>query len=194
MTNCNGHAFNRESLLGELTEHRPVLLIVAMVSRYPDALSWSIERLVQAHGDVALESPVYDFVETQYYQSTMGEDLKKQFVAFERMVPPEGIVAAKIQSNNLEIQFATDHDFPEPRPLNLDPGYINEAKLVLATTKDRDHRLYLSDGIFAEVTLHYRSKAWCGSRWTYPDYQRPDFQAFFTRCRLHVRDRYRQNR
>lgn len=165
-----------------------------MVSRYPDALRWSIDQLVQSHGPVALESPVFDFVETQYYQQTMGEDLKKQFVAFENLVSPEAIVEAKIHSNELEIHYADRHDHPQPRPVNLDPGYISEAKLVLATTKDRDHRLYLTDGIFAEVTLHYRSKNWCGSRWTYPDYQRTDFQEFFTQCRLYLRDQIRELR
>ena len=165
-----------------------------MVSRYDDALSWSIQKLTQTHGPVALQSPVYDFVETEYYQKMMGDDLKKQFVALEQLVSPEAIVSSKINSNQLEIQFADQHEYPEPRPLNLDPGYISEAKLVLATTKDRDHRLYIADGIFAEVTLHYRSKSWCSSRWTYPDYQRSDFQDFFTQCRLHLRDQYRKSR
>ena len=179
--------------MGDITQHRPVLLIVAMVSRYVDALSWSIQQLSKTHGPVALESPVYDFVETQYYQKTMGDDLKKQFVAFEQLISPDAIVAAKINSNQLEIQFADQNEYPQQRPVNLDPGYISEAKLVLATTKDRDHRLYIADGIFAEVTLHYRSKTWCSSRWTYPDYQRADFQQYFTKCRQHLRDQYRKN-
>jgi hypothetical protein len=180
--------------LGEITHHRPVLLIVAMVSRYDDALRWSIDQLSQTHGPAALQSSVFDFVETEYYHQTMGDALKKQFVAFETLVPPQAIVAAKIHSNELENQYANQHNHAQQRPLNLDPGYISEAKLVLATTKDRDHRLYMSDGIYAEVTLHYRSKTWCSSRWTYPDYQRDDFQDFFTRCRLYLRDRYRQSR
>jgi len=179
--------------LGDITQHRPVLLIVAMVSRYADALTWSIDNLTKTHGPVALQSPIYDFVETEYYQKTMGDDLKKQFIAFEQLVSPEAIVASKINSNQLELQFAQENQYSQQRPVNLEPGYISEAKLVLATTKDRDHRLYIADGIFAEVTLHYRSKAWCSSRWTYPDYQRTDFQEFFTECRLHLRDQYRQS-
>ena len=145
--------------MGEITQHRPVLLIVALVSRYTDALTWSIERLSQTHGPVALESPVYDFVETEYYQQTMGDDLKKQFVAFKQLVSPDAIVAAKINSNDLEIEYAKAHDHPEDRPVNLDPGYISEAKLVLATTKDRDHRLYMFDGILrrSHITLPKQS-------------------------------------
>lgn len=58
---------------------------------------------------------------------------------------------------------------------------------MLATTKDRDHRIYLDNGIFAEVTLHYRQGVWEKSRWTYPDYQRPDFHEFFNQCRAYLR-------
>lgn len=71
----------------------------------------------------------------------------------------------------------------ESRPLNLDPGYLTPAKLVLASTKDHAHRIYLRDGIFAEVTLVYRKGKWQPLEWTYPDYRRDDYQQFFTRCR-----------
>ena len=69
------------------------------------------------------------------------------------------------------------------RPLNLDPGYITPAKLVLASTKDHAHRIYLRDGIYAEVTLSFRGRKWQPLEWTYPDYRRDDYQRFFTECR-----------
>ena len=72
---------------------------------------------------------------------------------------------------------------PGPRHLNLDRGYLTPAKLVLASTKDHAHRIYLRDGIFAEVTLVYRQRKWQPLEWTYPDYRRDDYQAFFTQCR-----------
>jgi hypothetical protein len=84
---------------------------------------------------------------------------------------------------------------PEQRPLNLDPGYITLAKLVLASTKDFAHRLYLGRGIYAEITLHFRSGAWQPTQWTYPDYRRPDFQRFFVECRESLkRSQTRQRR
>ena len=72
----------------------------------------------------------------------------------------------------------------ERSPLNLDPGYISLGKLALASTKDHAHRIYLDRGIYAEVTLHYRRVGgWQPMKWTFPDYRRPDYHAFFDRCR-----------
>ena len=77
----------------------------------------------------------------------------------------------------------------EPRPLNLDPGYLTLGKLVLASTKDFAHRIYLSRGIYAEVTLYYRHGRWEHHQFTFADYRREDYQHFFSQCRdvLHRR-------
>jgi hypothetical protein len=75
----------------------------------------------------------------------------------------------------------------EPRPLNLDPGYLTPAKLVLASTKDHAHRIYLSRGIYAEVTLFYKDRHWQPREWTFPDYRRADYQEFFSQCRAYLR-------
>ena len=178
--------------MGEIAKHKPVLLIAAVTSRYLAALDWTIEETSEAWGDVALRSPVFDFTETSFYTESMGTDLKKQFIAFDRLLDPCDLPATKHQSNQWEEDYSKHAEKDEVRPLNIDPGYISEAKLVLATTKDRDHRIYLSGGIFAEVTLHLRAKQWTSSRWTYPDYQREDFQEFFTKCRNLLRERIKK--
>ena len=173
--------------MGEIATHPPVMLIVAITSRYPEALEWTAVKASTQWGPIAKSSPVFDFTETGFYTESMGHELKKQFLAFEKPFDPNDIADTKIVSNQWEQQYIDQTNFDEERPVNIDPGYISEAKLVLVTTKDRDHRIYLRDGIFAEVTLHYRSKVWTHSRWTYPDYQRKDFQEFFSQCRDSVR-------
>lgn len=178
--------------MGEIVKHKPVLLIAAVTSRYLEALDWTMEKTSEAWGEVTLRSPVFNFTETSFYTESMGTDLKKQFIAFERLLQPSDLAPKKHQSNKWEEEYSEVAQADEVRPLNIDPGYISEAKLVLATTKDRDHRIYLSDGIFAEVTLHYRAKQWTSSRWTYPDYQREDFQEFFTKCRNLLRERIKK--
>ena len=77
----------------------------------------------------------------------------------------------------------------ESRPLNLDPGYITLAKLVLASTKDHSHRIYLGQGIYAEITLDLSRGGWQPSEWTYPDYRRADFHQFFVHCRDYLKRR-----
>jgi hypothetical protein len=164
-----------------------VMLLVAAFSRHDVALDWGREKLREHFGTIQLESPRFDFSETDYYEKSMGSGLKKTFFAFQTLIDPGAMPEIKRQTNDLERDYAAAADHLEERPLNLDPGYIVEGKLVLASTKDHAHRIYLRDGIYAEVTLHFQHGAWQKSPWTYPDYQRADFQAFFTQCREYVK-------
>jgi hypothetical protein len=159
------------------------MLILAVSSRHAEALLWAREQCVAHHGPIALASDAFDFTETDYYVTTMGTDLKKQFLAFERLIDPAALSAIKRETNRWEAEYAALARHAEMRPLNLDPGYVTPAKLVLASTKDHAHRIYLREGMYAEVTLTYRQRRWQAHEWTYPDYRRPDYQQFFTRCR-----------
>lgn len=172
--------------MGQPLSHPPVLALVAAFSRHEAALDWARQRIEQQWGAILLEGPRFEHRETRYYESSMGPDLLKTFWALPPFDPAQ-LPARKILSGLWEQEYAALGLHPEPRPLNLDPGYLTEAKLVLASTKDRDHRLYLHDGVFAEVTLHYTGGAWRERPWTYPDYRRPDYHEFFTRCRDHIR-------
>lgn len=180
-------------MAASLSTHRPVLLIAAAFSRYATALDWARTTLEAAWGKVALESPRFDHRETTYYEATMGKDLQKTFFAFSQLVDPACLVERKLQAIGWEDEYRRTAGHPEPRPLNIDPGYLTEAKLVLASTKDRDHRVYLDRGIFAEVTLYFHHGAWTSRPWTYPDYQRPDYHEFFSRCREFLRQSYRKS-
>jgi hypothetical protein len=179
--------------MGSPTLHPPVLLIMAVTSRYEEALSWAAERSSRAWGQLADRSEAFEFTETDYYRATMGGELRKQFLAFERPIDPARLPQMKLESGEWEEEYARLGRHPEPRPLNLDPGYLTAAKLVLASTKDHSHRLYLDQGIFAEVTLYFREGRWQHREWTYPDYRRDDFEAFFLRLRDHWQRRLRES-
>lgn len=175
--------------MGDIRQHPPVLLIVAAFSRYDAALDWAHARAVKTWGEIALESERFAFRETDYYEPTMGPEIKKTFWAFRERIAPERLVEIKRLTNDWEAEYAALGKHPEPRPLNLDPGYLTNAKLVLASTKDHAHRIYLHDGIFAEVTLHFSHGQWQPRDWTFPDYRRADYQKFFTQCRELLRGR-----
>jgi hypothetical protein len=145
-----------------------------------------------AWGAVALRSEPFPFDQTHYYDATMGPDLRKVFLLFDAPLDPARLVEIKLQSNAWEEEYARQAGHDEPRPLNLDPGYLTLGKLVLASTKDFTHRIYLDRGIFAEITLYYKHHAWRHHEWTFADYRRPECQAFFSRCREHLQQQIRQ--
>lgn len=169
--------------MGDIHVPAPVLFILAASSRYEAALEWARDRCAERYGSVVLVSDPFDFTETAYYTATMGEGLKKQFLAFEKLIDSSALAGIKRETNDWEAEYAALGRHAESRPLNLDPGYLTPAKLVLASTKDHAHRIYLSEGIFAEVTLVYRQRKWQPLEWTYSDYRREDYQRFFTQCR-----------
>jgi hypothetical protein len=175
--------------VGELRSHPPILLILAAFSRHEQALDWARERAESVWGPVAAASERFAFEETTYYESSMGAGLRKQFLAFQPHLAPEQLPQIKLDTNRWEQEFSHTSRCPELRPLNLDPGYLTLAKLVLASTKDHAHRIYLSQGIFAEVTLNYRDGQWQPLPWTFPDYRRADYHAFFQECRALLKRR-----
>jgi hypothetical protein len=165
----------------------PVLLVVAAFSRHGELLQAARRRLEEFYGPVALESRPYVFDQTRYYEKSMGADLLKQLWAFAELVAADRLPEIKRATNSLERDLGGG--YAEARPVNLDPGYLALGKFVLATTKDQAHRLYLRDGIFAEVTLHYQGGAYRPWPWTYADYRLTEVAAFLGEAREFYRGR-----
>ena len=177
--------------MGEIKAHPGVLLLLAVFSRYDRGFQWVSQTAEETWGPIALESVEFSFDQTDYYLASMGPDLRKKFLVFDQLRDPAELVAIKHQTNQWEQVYQQQQEHPESRPLNLDPGYLTEAKLVLATTKDRDHRLYLDQGIYAETTLFYSQGSWQSRPWTYPDYQSSEYHEFFSQCRTLLREKHR---
>ena len=173
--------------MGQHRRPQPVLLIVAVFSRHGSARVWAEEELQRLYGPVRLAGLPFDFNQTRYYEPTMGAGLRKQFLAFDLM-PADGLAMVKQQTDELEARLAALQQYPEPRPLNLDPGVLSLGKFLLATTKDQSHRVYLRDGIFAEVTLRYQAKSFEPWPWTYADYRQPAVLSFFNQARACYRE------
>lgn len=161
----------------------PVVLIVAAFSRHESALDWARQRLEQSYGPITNLTLTFDFSHTDYYQATMGPGLRKRFLVFERLVSADCLPEVKNASNRLEAELATAAAYPEPRPLNLDPGLLSLGKFVLASTKDHAHRVYLRDGIYAEITLRFQEGRFQPWPWTYADYRQPEVLRFFQEVR-----------
>ena len=168
--------------MGEIKTPRPVKLIVSAFAPGDGLLDEARAASIAEWGAVDWESELLPFDHTSYYQREFGPGLVRRIWAFERLIDPGALAAIKVRSNALEQRWAVDGK----RAVNLDPGYVSMAKLVLATTKNHGHRIYLGQGIYAEVTLQYRDKAYRPWPWSYPDYATPEY------CRLFeaIRRRY----
>lgn len=168
--------------MGEVKQPIPVKLIVGMLSSEEDLFSQAEDMMSQKFGPIDFKSSLLLFNFTPYYKKEMGEELKRKFISFQKLISPEEIVEAKLFTNKLEKEFLYPHS--HNRRLNLDPGYLTFSKVVLATTKDYQHRLYLDKGIYGEVTLRYkRKKGFTPCEWTYPDYRSPEYLEIFGHLR-----------
>lgn len=168
--------------MAQADPHEDVCLICGMLTAFPTLFERAGQAMSQRFGCVSCESDIVPFDFTDYYRPQMGEHIQRKFVAFERPFDPAALPDVKLWAGELEGQLAGP-EFPVPRPINLDPGYVTHAKLVLATTKDHAHRIYLRDGIYAEVTLTFVDGAFRALPWTYPDYRTEAYRRFFKRVR-----------
>lgn len=157
----------------------PVKLITAIYSSDLGLLNTVEDKLIEKYGPIDLKSEIFDFNYTDYYQKEMGRGLKKIFISFEKLIEPELLPDIKILTNQIESHHLKDNK----RQVNIDPGYLTHAKLVLASTKDFTHRIYIGKGIYAEVTLYYQDKYYRSWQWTYPDYKSEISLSFFQKVR-----------
>jgi hypothetical protein len=172
----------------------PELLIIAAFSRYAEALDWARRKLEAEFGPIALQSEPFPFTQTTYYETSMGTELQKLFYVFQELVPFEQLAAIKLRTNELEAELAAPRIYPETRPLNLDPGLLSLGKFVLATTKDQGHRIYVGDGIYAEVTLRFQHGSYEPWPWTYADYRQTEVHRFLHEAREFYRRRLQVSR
>ena len=142
-------------------------------------LERAVIGLEKRYGRALLRSPVFDFTFTDYYTEEMGLGLKKVFVGFEKTISPDELAQVKLFANSLEEKYAFIDKEAKKRTLNIDPGYVGEGKVVLASTKNRSQRIYLGRGVFAEVTLLFKGGVYLPLPWTYPDYKTPLACSFF---------------
>ena len=165
--------------MGQAKSPQPVRLIVSAFASSDALLQQAKGALAAEWGTIDFESELLPFDHTSYYEPEFGTGLVRRIWAFERLIHPGELPTIKQRTNDLERCWAVNGW----RRVNLDSGYVSMAKLVLATTKNHGHRIYVGNGIYAEVTLQYRDGAFRPWPWTYPDYGTPRYCALFQEIR-----------
>lgn len=153
----------------------PVKIAFSILAGEMALLNEAIAVLADKFGPPDYISPAAPFAYTDYYQQEMGENLLRRFLAVEKLLDAEALPDIKLAANRIEEKFSKDNK----RRVNIDPGYLSAAHLILATGKGYAHRPYLRDGIYADLTLIFQDGKYCALPWTYPDYAEEKQKAMF---------------
>ena len=170
----------------ELKKPKPAKLIIGILAADQQCLSVAVEALGAGFGEIDLVSDFWAFTQTDYYKSQTGENILRQFVSIVKLFDPGKLAKIKHKANRLEQKLTGQIAHDLPRPINLDPGLISPSKLVLATTKNFSHRIYIGKKMYAEVTLMFGKGAWQSFPHTFPDYKQQCYFDFFNKVRTRL--------
>ena len=142
-------------------------------------LDKAVDRLNESYGRIIMQSAVFAWSHSSHYAGELGPAIKKMFFLFDYLISPETIDDDKLSTNTVEKELA----IYGKRTVNIDPGYLTLAKVVLATTMNYSHRLYLGKGIYAELTLYFRNHSFHPMPFAYEDYKKKEYIDFFSKAR-----------
>lgn len=148
---------------------------------YTDAqiLEQALRLLEKHYGAIDFISATFDFTISDYYIPEMGAPIFRKFIAFEKLIHPKALAQIKIDTNKIENQLTREGK----RKVNLDSGYMDFDKVVLASAKYNGNKIYLDHGIWADLTLHYEKGKYNPYTWSFPDFKQGIYNDLFLEIR-----------
>jgi len=161
--------------------------IVGIITSRTDLLDAVLSDLKGYFGvtDILGEWRVFDH--TNYYEEEMGAGLKRCFVSFEKLLPPEAAVEFKGWTTDVENRYRVD----DRRKVNLDAGYLDSNKVVLVTGKHGGHKIAVAPAVWIDFLLWY-NKGWLAHPWAFPDFRDGGFFPTFMKMRTRFKAQIRQ--
>ena len=161
-------------------EPKPAKLVIGLIMKDKTLFEPISVELAAEFGPVDLISHWMAFDYTNYYASEMGSPLFRRVITFNKLIHQEKLTGIKLTTNCIE-QSYKNYD---RRRVNVDPGYLLHERFVLASGKNFSHRIYIGNGIYADLTLIYRRGRFVTLPWTYPDYADEPMLELLTRIRM----------
>jgi len=168
--------------MSHLKPPKPVKLVIGAFTNTKNLVCELTPYLTDEFGPIDLVSAWFPFDDTDYYENEMGADLYRRMFAFRRLIDPGRLCSIKHSTIAIENKFSESNK----RKINLDPGYLALERFVLATGKNYTHRIYIGDGVYADLTLIYQKGDFQILPWTYPDYAKENIRSFL----MQVRNKY----
>ncbi|MDR3111736.1 MAG: DUF4416 family protein [Elusimicrobiota bacterium] len=166
--------------MGTIGKPKSVKLFCGIISSDQSIEEQAFKHLEGKFGTIDFKSEVMSFDFSNYYEPEMGKNLSRFWVSFKNLILEDELAGIKVFTNSVEDGLAQNSN----RKINIDPGYVTAANIILATTKNYSHRIYLSKGIYGEVTTIYKKTGFIKLPWSYPDYLSKIAVNFFTKARL----------
>ena len=167
--------------MGAIYDFEREKLIIGVIYHEKEILDKVLEILVREFGEIEAASEEFSFSNefSTYYDNEIGGEGLRGIYSFKETIDPTRQADIKSLTNRIEAEFSIEGK----RKINLDPGFINHGRLLLATTKETGFRIPLKDGIYTELTLYWARGKWQKLPWTYRDYQSERVQKFITEVR-----------
>lgn len=173
--------------MGKISFPKPAKLIISVIVSDIGLFNLFKEKLIKIFGKIDIESNVQPFIFTNYYENEFGKNLMQKLFSFYTPIKQSILPKIKRITNNLENNCINEDVIQNKiffkRKINLDPGYITLNKFILASTKNGPTRIYLSHGIYAEITLNFINKSFVPCEYTYPNYKTNEYISFLNRVR-----------
>ena len=169
-------------------------MITGILAADEAALKSAEKAVIAEFGKADFISDIWPFNATRYYEDETGGNIVKQFVSIEKLIRPSKLAKIKHRTNRLEKKLAKILKTSLPRPVNLDPGIIEPSKLILATTKNFSHRIYIGQKMYAEVTLTFHRGQWKSYDYTFDDHKQQCYHDFFSKVRTKLVEQLKNRR
>lgn len=176
--------------MGAIGSANKVKLFCGIISSSDKITKEALDILQSRFGKIDCQSEIINFDYTVYYNTEMGKNLKRFWISFEKLILADELADIKVFTNAVEDKFSVNSN----RQINIDPGYLNPANVILASTKDFSHRIYLAKGIYGEVTSIYKKEDFIKLPWSYPDYMSETAKTFLLKARTKLMQQLKENK
>ena len=161
----------------------PAKALIGVLFQKDEIYQQFLRHLETIEVEIELESEIYKFDSTDYYQDEMGSGLYRIFLSIKGLYPVEQSLSLKNETNSWENKWKE----AGKRTLNLDPGYLDLHKVVLLSGKEGPQKIYLGDGIWADLNLIRKAGRFEALPWTFPDLRESRYHSFFERVRENLK-------
>jgi hypothetical protein len=145
---------------------KPVKYIVALLYRDETVFKHTLDILSKNFSPPDYISASFPFTNSDYYQAEMGDNLQRKIISLEKLATPGNLVPAKQTTRKIEESLSVK----SRRKINLDIGYMDLFKVVLASYKERGNKVYLSDNIWSDFVLYFEKGEYKAFPWSFPDF------------------------